>query len=266
VDGVTADDPVEAYLDRLLVELRGRAGDVRRILAEVESHLDDAVRDGVAEGLSLGAAQRRALDRFGSPRTVARRFGSASGWLLPVPVLGQLMLTLLLLGGIGLTAVGVSGAVAGGMGAVLGKDFVAADPAGVTYTPARCADFLEYHPEAHTCSGAATAHHFDEVIGYRLAAGALGVVMLGGWLLARRRPRCRGTLGLLPDGFTATIGVVLFGAAAAGLVLQSAGQVVIGGESAGAGQYLSGGIVASAMALSFGLVLHRTLVTRTVAA
>ena len=38
---------IDRYLDQLLSELRGSATDVRRILAETEEHLRDAVRDGV---------------------------------------------------------------------------------------------------------------------------------------------------------------------------------------------------------------------------
>jgi hypothetical protein len=51
---------VEAYLDQLLGHLRDSDHDVRRILSETEEE-----------------AQRRAIERFGHPRTVARRFSVA---------------------------------------------------------------------------------------------------------------------------------------------------------------------------------------------
>jgi hypothetical protein len=256
---------VEAYLDRLLVELRGRARDVRRILAEVDDHLHDAVDAGMAEGLSLDDARARAIARFGPPGVVARRFARRPGRLPPVPVLRQLVVALALLGGVGLVGIGASGAVAGGMGAAFGKDFVAGDPAGVTYTPARCSYFLEYHP-APSCGQAAAAHHFDEVVFYRLAAGALGVLVLGAYGLVRRSRRfshLTDGVGLLPDGFTATVGTAVFGAAAVVLVGQSLGQIA-GGDPSGAGNYLSGGVVALVLA-GFHLVgLHRALLDRAV--
>src|SRR5262245_22776477 len=76
--GTGTDGAVGAYLDLLLVELRGSARGVRRILSEVEEHLRDATAEGIAAGLTSGEAQRQAIERFGPPRTVARRFGRAA--------------------------------------------------------------------------------------------------------------------------------------------------------------------------------------------
>ncbi len=70
---------IEAYLDLLLVELHGRARDVRRALADAETHLEDATAEGVAAGLSREEAERAAVERFGPPRTVARQNGGALG-------------------------------------------------------------------------------------------------------------------------------------------------------------------------------------------
>lgn len=259
-------DLVDRYLDRLLMELRGRAPQVRRILAEVEDHLRDAVEAGVAEGLSPVDAEARALARFGSPATVARRFARTPRRLAPAPVLSQLVLALIFLAGVGLVAVGISGALAGGMGAMWGKAFVAGDPAGTTYTPTRCADFAEYHPEATTCARAAAAHHFDEVVQYRLGAGVLGMALLGCYLVVRRSRRAARLLaisdgvGLLPHGFVATVGTAVFGVGAVGLLGQSLGQMV-GGDSGGAGAYLSGGLVSLAFGLTFLSGLHHALAT-----
>ena len=79
----TVNDPIERYLDQLVLELRGRATDVRRILVETEEHLRDAVIEGVAEGMTAGEAEARAIARFGSPRLVARRFPPTTGAVLP---------------------------------------------------------------------------------------------------------------------------------------------------------------------------------------
>lgn len=249
-------DPLDRYLDSLLVELGGRAPDVRRVLAEVEDHLIDLTNEDERDGATRDEAERRAIAQMGDPRAVTRRFS-------PVPraaTLRQLALSLVLLAGIGLVAVGASGPLAAGMGAAFGHDFVAGDPSGVTYTKARCDYFLEYYPQEHTCAKAATAHHYDEVVMYRVGAGVLGLLVLGGALLGRRRWRSDDLL--LPDGFVPTIAVALFGAAAAYLLLDSFGLAVIGGETAGVGQWLSAGLVAAVMAVVYLVPLSRKLLTR----
>jgi hypothetical protein len=195
---------------------------------------------------------------MGSPREMARRFSPGTAGALPV--VRQLVVTLAFLGAVGLLAVGASGLLAGGMGAAFGHDFVSGDPTGVTYTKARCDYFLEYYPEAGTCAKAAVEHHYDEVVMYRIDAGVLGLVTLGAAALLRRRWK-RDAL-LLPDGFVPIVAVSLFGAAAAFLLLDSFGLAVVGGETNGVGQWLSGGVVAAVMALVYLAPLSRTLLLR----
>jgi hypothetical protein len=255
-----AEDPIERYLDRLLVELRGRSRDVRRILAETEEHLRDAAAAEVAGGLGEEAAAAAAIARFGRPREFARRFPPPP-FSLPAtrPILAELVASILLLGAVGLIAVGASGVLAAGLGLVFGQGFVAGDPPGVTYTAARCAEYQEYEPRAPTCAAAATAHHFGEVVGNQLAAGILGLIALALHRAARRVLRRRGTYGqLLPDGFTATVGASVFGVAAALLLLQSAGSLAFSGGS-GTGAMLSQGIVCLLAAGAFLPALVRTL-------
>lgn len=171
----------------------------------------------------------------------------------------DLLRAAILLGGIGLTAIGVSGGVAALFGRVFGEDFVAGDPPGVTYTQSRCAEYLEYAPGAGSCAQAATTHHFGEVVEYRVAAGVLGLVALVVWWLLRRRARGR---DVLPEAFAATVATALFGVAAAGLLLESGGLAVIGGQRSGVGDPLSGGIVSAVAAAVFAVVLARALVAR----
>jgi hypothetical protein len=259
--GVTAaNDPVEAYLDRLVLELRGRTPDVRRVLSEVEDHLHDVVAEYEAAGSSPEEARTWAVDRMGPPRDMARRFTATPTVAGSLPMLRKLVVTLAFLGGIGLVAVGVSGLLAAGMGAAYGKDFVAGDSFGVTYTKARCAEYLEYEPHAGSCAQAAEAHHYGEVVGYRLDAGVLGLLVLGGaWIVRRRRPDDD---VLLPEGFVPIVAVTLYGAAAGYLLLDSLGQGLIGGDTNGVGQFLSGGLVAAAMAAVYLVPLARTLLVR----
>src|SRR5205085_1471638 len=99
----------------------------------------------------------------------------------------ELVPSALLLLAVGLLAIGASGLLSMGLRAAWGSEFVAGDPPGVTYTAPRCADYERFHPEAGTCAEAAAAHHADEVETYRVAAGVLGLLVLGGWWFARRR-------------------------------------------------------------------------------
>jgi hypothetical protein len=41
----------------------------------------------------------------------------------------------------------------------------------MTYTSQRCAEFLEYFPNAGGCEQAAALHHWGEVVEYRVAVG-----------------------------------------------------------------------------------------------
>ncbi len=129
-------------------------------------------------------------------------------------VFRQLLGRFIVLGGVGLVAVGLSGLLAAGAGMLFGTSWLAGDPPAVHYSAARCRDFFEYAPHARSCELAATEHHFVEVVGYRIAAGFLGVLVLGACaLLARRRPRLFRT-DRLPAAFDATFAAGVFGVAA----------------------------------------------------
>jgi hypothetical protein len=256
-------DLIEGYLDQLLTQLRGSATEVRRILAETEEHLRDAAAELVAAGASEEQAQRLAVERFGNPRTVARRFSARLAPVPPAAVAAELARAVVLLGGVGLIAIGVSGLVAELLGRVFGAGFVAGDLPGVTYTQQRCAEFLEYFPDAGGCEQAAALHHWGEVVEYRVAVGVLGLLVLGAYLLWRRgrggqQPRY---LGVLPDGFAATVATSLYGVAAAVLALETLDALLVA-DGSGAGQWLSAAVVALAMAAGYGSSLYRTVLTR----
>ena len=256
-------DLIERYLDRLLTQLRGSAHDVRRILSETEDHLRDAASELMAAGASEEEAQRQAIARFGDARAVARRFSTRLAPIPPVAVAAELARTAVLLGAVGLVAIGASGALAELLGRAFGARFVAGDLPDVTYTPQRCAEFLEYFPNAGSCAQAAALHHWGEVVEYRVAAGVLGLLVLGAFALWRRGRRRRQAqyLGVLPDGFSATVATSLYGVAAAILGLQSLESFVVA-RGAGNGQWLSGAIVALAMAVAYGTSLYRTVLAR----
>jgi hypothetical protein len=251
-------DLIESYLDRLLGHLRGSAHDVRRILSEAEEHLRDATTELVAAGASEEEAQRRAIQRFGNPRTVARRFSARLAPVPPAAVAAELARAAVLLGGVGLVAIGVSGLLAELLGRLLGAGFMAGDLPGMTYTPQRCAEFLEYFPDAGGCEQAAAMHHWGEVVEYRVAVGVLGLAVLGGYLLWRRGRRDEPPryLGALPDGLAATVATSLYGLAATVLALEGL-NALLAGHGSGAGQWLSAAAVALAMAVGYGISLWR---------
>jgi hypothetical protein len=174
------------------------------------------------------------------------------------PVAIQLIFAAIRLVAIGLIAVGISGIIAWGLGAVAGKAFVAGNPPGVAYTTARCREFLEYVPHARSCAAAATAHHFDEVVWYRVAAGVLGGAALValGWARRRRQPQ-----ELQPETFVPTVAAAVFGIAGIGLIGQGVDNVILK-PGGGGGSYLSGGVVALVVASWFTIPIFKALTIR----
>jgi hypothetical protein len=188
---------------------------------------------------------------------------SVEGWhrqrLLPRSATAELGFALTRLAIAGLIAIGISGVVAGIFGSTFGRSFVAGDSPGVTYTPARCADYFEYSAGAKTCEEAATWHHYGETIQYRLGAGLLGVFLLVAYSFARRK--LRADPDFLPPGFEETIGTTMYGVAASYLLATSLAGAVLR-ETAGIGALLSAGVVAAVMALVYGIALYRVLLRR----
>jgi len=224
---------------------------VRRMLAEAEEHLRDAVAAGVDP--------RQAIERFGSARDVA----AASSRIERVPLsilVRQLVLAAWLLASIGCVAIGVSGGISGAMDAAFGPRFVAGDLPAITYTATRCDEYRALAPGATSCRDAAARHHTDEVETFRLATGMLGLVGLGSWALVRRRWRTTPASGVLPPALVPAVGASVFGVAS--LALASQAMQSIGWHStAGLGQWLSACVVSAAVAAAFGVTLVRALRT-----
>jgi hypothetical protein len=235
------DDPIDKHLDKLFNLLAGTGGAGRRALTEAEDHLRAAAADGVKSGLSELSAAQRAVERFGDPA----RFAASVRAVSPASTVRQLFSGTWLIGAIGLIAIGFSGLVAEVFGRVFSAHFVSGDPSGVTYTPERCADYFEYFPNAASCASAAELHHWGEVVTYRVAAGVLGLLALGAYLLARRFTR----LPAPPSGPFALVVIAVFGLAGVFLTLPSVMEAVFGGTS-GIGANLSGGVVALVLALA----------------
>ena len=170
----------------------------------------------------------------------------------------SLALGVLLLAWVGFVSIGVGGVVAAGMQAAFGAGFLAGDIPGVTYTPDRCADLKEYAPSSSTCAEAAALHHSDETVTYRLAAGVLGLLLLGVWIVARRRAAGDGPL---PAGLIEAAGSALFGVVGLALLAQGLELLALG-PGTGEGADLSAGIVSLVVAALFGVALYRSLSAR----
>jgi hypothetical protein len=250
--GVTGGKLVEEYLDLLYAELRTSPQDARRILAEAEDHLREGVAEGLAAGLSEHEAAEHAISSFGSVRAVVRAH-QRRRQLSATALLSDLAVSAWQLISIGLLAVGASGLVAAVMNHTLGREFVGGTPTAAGLSAAGCRSYLAGWPSAHSCAQAWMMEVSSDAVTLRVVAGLAGLVMLMGYLLARRRaPRA------LPAGFIPTVAMAGFGTAAAGLTwLALAGRAA--GVSNGPGYYASGAIVALAAAAAFALPLRRAL-------
>jgi hypothetical protein len=161
---------------------------------------------------------------------------------------------------VGLLAVGASGALAAAMRAAAGPEFMANNLTRVPFSTERCAQFRRLEPSAATCGEAAMLHHADEMVTYRLGAGAVGLVgaaMLGALAKRRRRHGDRRRDDVLPAPLVPAVAATAFGLGAAGLTLLGIDSAI--GDT-GPGQYLSAAVPAAIAAVAFGAVAIRRLV------
>lgn len=204
------DDPIEAYLDRLFVALSGSPREVRRTLAEAESHLYESAAGLEAAGLSHEEAQAEAVRRMGPAEAAA---GPARVTLYLTPALRRrAALSLLLIGGVGCVAIGLAGVLGLVVRAVWGPEAIANAFPADSYTAADCRDWQAAVPAAHSCLGAMTALHASHYLNDTLACGLIGVLLL---VLHRRLQRRWSLPGRIGELFELEL---LVGAAAAAVV------------------------------------------------
>jgi hypothetical protein len=253
-------DAIDDYLDELAGRAHPGGARFRRVLAEAEEHLRESAASLRRAGMDEGSAACEAVSRFGPVEPlVAEARPSATVWA------ADAVRAAWLLGSTGLAAVGLSGVLAWALQAVAGARFVAGDTNGVTYTTARCADFLEYYPHAGSCSAAAALHHADEVVMYRVLAGVLGLVGLLAYLWWGRSGT--GHQRVLPAVTVPAVAAAAFLLAAVALLLSSLGLALgerVHGEAwSGIGSPLSGGVVSLVAAVLAGLLVLRRVPRRT---
>jgi hypothetical protein len=154
-----------------------------------------------------------------------------------------------LAGLIGLS-IGFAGIVIGGFANAFGKDYVAGDLPGTTYTPDRCQDFLRFYPGAPDCQSAATNHHFDEVVRNHIAAGVLGILVLAGAFAVRRKFVRSEPSASLARRLRNVGGLLAFGAVTGPLLLVGIG-LTLRDSSTGGGTWLAEGIASLVFLLLF---------------
>lgn len=243
-----SDDLIERYLADLGRRLRTAPERKREILSEAEDHLRESAAAGVAIGLTDVEAAEAAISAFGSVRAVVRAHRARRADLA-----ADLTLAAWKLAWTGMFAVAASGFVALAMNHLFGRAFVGQAPAGASYPAAACRHWLSVWPGARTCAQAAMLENSSDAVSLRvIGAGLAGVVLLAGYLAARRiRRQARGPARMsqsaLPPALFPVAAVAVFGLGALGLtVITFTGSPV--GVSSGPGAYLSGALAALAVA------------------
>lgn len=239
---------VERYLDELYTSLRAPARHARRVLAEAEAHLHDAIDDRVAAGMTAADAERSALADFGPVTDFARACKRVSSRERAMAMLAELRVPALFLVGLGFLAIGLSGVIDRVLSSAFGPQFVFGDPAGTTYASSDCQHWLSLHPQAANCAQAYLAEARDDALSQRLVVGVLGVLILAG-LLWWRRVRAR-PLGL-PPLLVSVVPAAVFGTAGALFAGYGVDRAVTAGAH-GPGDFLSAGgicLVIAAVAL-----------------
>jgi hypothetical protein len=215
--------PAEAYLAQLFDQLAGTGAAGRRLLVEAEDHLRCAIADLEATGMARPQAEAAAVAGMGPARQVAGELASTTGTTWRT-LLAQFVGAAWWFGAIGLLTIGLSGLLAFAPAVAWGKGAIAPDAPTEHLGAARCAYLLEYYPQPNgACHAASIAHHYGEVITYRLAAGVVGAVALGAWMVVGRgrlRPlqRLRPLTSTPPPIVMAAVGVTTFGLASIWLV------------------------------------------------
>lgn len=221
------DERIDSYLDELLLAMRCRPREARRLLAEVESHLRESIEAQVAAGLDEPEATEEALRRLGPPSAVARGLPPRAAYL---SLLGQITEAALLVISVLFLAAGAAAVPAAVVGLTGNPALVTGDQAGQVPPPGRCQQLL-HMLAAPGCSQALAAHHLQEVIRNHLLTGWLGFLVLVAWWVLHIHRKARPTV--LPAGFALTVCGTLLAIVAAFLLAIGITDVARGADSIG---------------------------------
>jgi hypothetical protein len=149
--------------------------------------------------------------------------------------------------------------VAGLLALLAGSRFVVDLTPGEQLSALDCARWLSQNTSAADCHTAAVADWISEVVGYRLALGVLGALILLIRQLLTRTARRRGRAPhLLPATVNDTVAATLFAVAGVWAAGMAVDMVAINGGRA-SGQWLSAAVVALLAAAVFIARLVRQL-------
>jgi hypothetical protein len=224
-DGRNLDDPIEAYLDQVLVSLPGSARQVRHTLAEVEAHLLDAATAAQANGLDEAAARSLAVQQMGPVIGIADR---PSLTLRLTPALRRrVVLSALLIGGVGGIAVGVGGLIGQVVNLLFGDRAIATPfPVG-SYTSGDCLRWLAGDPAARDCVAAMTADHARDFLISAAFCGVMGILALAAYRFLRRLWSSPAIATSLPRATEDIVGAFLAFATAVVLVGQGVDAILV---------------------------------------
>ncbi len=217
-------DVVQRYLDELAVRLHGSAAQVRRVLAETEAHLYEAVEASSSSAADPDVVRAQAVARFGSPAQVAAAVNQAAWTRVRRPVVGAAAATLVRLTAAGLIAMGITGVVARVVAAVSSTAAVYGFPAAAQPPVSSCRYWLSVHPGIVGCRQAATLEASSDVTLTLGVAGLLGVFVTLA-LAAHRRRSARPVV--LPPMVGPAVGAAVFGVAAVGSAVLAASDAVV---------------------------------------
>jgi hypothetical protein len=246
-----ADEPIESYLDRVLLALSGSARHVRHTLAEVEAHLRDSAHRLCSEGYDDTTAERIAVERMGSEHGVTAGPGLRS-WLTRSRrrrvVLGSLFV-----GGVAGLSLGAASVIAGVVRFVAGDRSIATPFPTGSYSAADCTRWMRMYPHAPDCVTAMTIDHADDFLRNCVVAGLFGLVALVSFAWLRRRWSSIEVERSLPRCTEEIAGAVLAVIAAVVLVAQGTDAVIVT-RGSGSGQSFS---LAAGAALAAGFLAIR---------
>jgi len=249
-------EPIEDYLDQLLLTLTGSPRNVRHTLAEVESHLRDSAEAARRDGLDEIAAERLAVERMGSSLGV--REDTRLGRLLPLARRRRIVLVTLFLGAVGGIAIGVAGAIAG-VARIVGGDRAIASPfPSGSYSAPDCRRWMHLYPKAPDCVTAMTIDHAADFLRNCAVAAFGGVLSALAFLWLRRRWHEREVAIALPSSFEDLAVAVLSALVVVATTAQAADSFLVT-KGVGAWQWVSLAIAAAATSLIFAARLGRRL-------